>query len=560
MTTTDSRLTPLSAGAVPAQEATRAPHEQRFVAIIILLVLLLTSAPFVFAYTTAPADRHFMGVMVNIPDHNQYFAWMRDLARDNLAPNRLTAEANDPAFFNLLWWSVGRFGALTGLDYAALFGILRIVALLSCLGCGYLFLRLVVPDLRQRWLAFGLFAFSGGMGVIWIFIKYFVPQINSDGTHFDIFTAEHNTFFIMLAFPHFAMALALIVAIMGLMLLALQRQQLRYAVAAGLVGMVLGLQHAYDLITIYAVFGLFGLLIWWRDRRFPTFLFKCGVILAVLSVPPVLYLANMVLTDAAWGQKLDQFDNASAWTPGPLHLPILLGVPLLLALVAFRPRMLQSRNDHELFIATWFIAHFVLIYLPVKFQIHLLLGWQIPIVILASAALLKHIGPALARRWGRLAWPIVVGLLGLCVITNVYLLTWRFIDLSRYAAPYYLSQNEVAALRWLDTNATRDDVVLSVLDFGQFVPVWSDARAFLAHWAGTLDFYGKQQMVAIMLNSQSSAAERQAILQEFGVSYVVVREQDRPAAQFTPEVAPYLVPVFQQGDVTIYQTQLNALR
>lgn len=556
MTTTNPHSTAIPAGPVVAPDAPAArSRERRFVAMVLLTVLLLTGLPFIFVYTTTPADRQFTGVMFNIPDHNQYFAWMRDLAHDNLAPNRLTAEPNDPGFFNLLWWSVGRFGALTGLDYATLFGLLRIVAIFSLLGCAYLFLRIVIAEQRQRWLAFGLFAFSGGLGIIWVGVKYLMDLPDAPFP-FDIYTSEPNSFFIFLAFPHFGIALSLIIAMIGLVLYAQQRQQLRYAVAAGLVGSLIGLQHAYDLLTVYAVLGIFGLLVWLRDRRFPAFLFKSGLIVALFTIPPAAYLSYLVLTDATWGGKLAQFDNAGAFTPGLLHLPILMGVPLLLALVAFRPRMLQSRTDSEILIAAWFLLHFGLIYLPVSFQIHLLLGWQVPIAVLASAALVKHVGPALARRSQLLARAGIAALLTLCVVTNLYILAWRFIDLGRYDAPYYLTQNEVAALSWLEANTTRQDVVLSDLEFGQHVPVRTDARAFLAHWAGTLDFYTKREMAAATLDPATPAAERRAVLEQFAVTYVVTREQDSPAAALTPAATDDLTPVFQQGEVTIYRTRV----
>jgi hypothetical protein len=551
MTTTPSRPTVVAQAAAPAQAGTRRQGERRFVAAVIALALLISSAPLVYGYLAAPPDRHFMGIVFNMPDHAQYFAWMRDLARENLAPNRLTPEPNAPAFFNLLWWSVGRLGALTGLDYAALWALLRVVSALALLGAGYAFIRAAVADERQRRLAFGLFTFGGGLGVVWVAVKY-LRSLPDAPFPFDTYTAEPNTFFILMAFPHFGLALASVIAMLGLTLTAYRRRQLRYALAAGVVGFTIGLQHAYDLITVFSVVGLFGLLVWLRDRRFPTFLLKCGMVLAALSAPPAAYISRLVLTDVTWGRKLEQFDNAGAWTPLPWHLPILLGAPFLLALLAFRPKMLRSRDDAELFTAAWFVAHFPLVYLPVKFQIHLLLGWQAPIAILAAGALLMIVRPWLARRAPRLAGPAVAALLGLCVVTNVYMTAWRFLDFSRHEVPYYLAQDEVAALRWLGERTTRADVVLADLDFGQNVPVWSDSRAFLAHWAGTLDFFEKRALAAEVLDPATPAARRAAILDEYAVTYVVVRSQNRPAEALASSSGGRLAPAFRAGDVTIF--------
>ncbi len=530
---------------------------RRFCAVVVVIVLILTSLPFIFAYTTAPTTRHFTGVMYNIPDHNQYFAWMRDLSHQNLAANRLTPEPNEPALFHLLWWSAGRVGTLLGLEYAAVFGALRVIATIAFLVSAYGFLRIAVSGPVQQRLAFLIFAFGGGLGVVWIVVKY-VQGLPEAPFPFDTYTSEPNSFFIALAFPHFGMALALIIALIGLTLYAQQRQQLRYAALAGVVGALIGLQHAYDLLTVGAVLGLWWLLIWWRDRRFPAFLFKAGLIIAAFAFPPAAYLSYLVLTDSTWGGKLAQFDNAGAWTPGPLHLPILLGVPLLLALIAFRPRMLRSRNDAELLVAVWFLAHFVLAYLPLSFQIHLLLGWQMPIAVLAARAIHDIIWPWLRVHVPRLAWPALAIVLGLCVVTNAYIFFWRFYDLSRYSQPYFLSQDEVAALRWLGTHTTSQDVVLGVLEINQHVPVWSDARAYVAHWAGTLDFFTKQKNAERAVNPATPQEERRRLLNEFTVTYVIVREQDSPRLAFAASASSDLAPVYENATVTIYRVQPDA--
>jgi hypothetical protein len=519
--------------------------EWRFVAAVIAAALLLASAPHIFASLTTPPDRRFMGLVINVPDHVQYFSWMRDLATGSLAADRLTAEPNEPAFFNLLWWALGRFGALTGLDYIALYGLLRVVAILVCLLCCYGFLRIAVEEETRRRVSLLILTFSGGLGLVWIVVKY-AARLPEAPFPFDIYTTEPNTFFSLMGFPHFALALGLLVATFSLMLMALRTQQHRYSVAAGVVALILGLQHAYDLVTIYAVLGLFGVLVWLRDRRFPRFLFVSGLILFGLSMPPAAYSLLLVKANPVWGEVLEQFDLAGAFTPNPLHLPILLGVPFVLALLAFRPRLLHSRSDAEMFVAAWFVSHFVLVYLPLDFQIHLLLGWQVPIAILATRWLFER---AASLRYRRV---VLAGIAVLMVATNLYLLAWRFIDLRRYDAPYFLTQDDVAALNWLDQNTTLSDVVLADLDFGQYVPTWSDARSFLAHWTGTLRYHDKQRMVETVLGANASDAERAAILADYAVTYVVSRPADGAGRL---DALPYLSPAFASGETMIYRVQ-----
>lgn len=537
-----------------AQRVNLNTAEWRFYGVVILGLMLVIWAPIVFAFVTAPPDRQFMGVIDGVPDHNQYFAWLRSFTHSDLAANRLTPEANKPAFFNLLWWTTARFSVITGVSYITAYTILRLVAILSLLASLLIFLLLINDQPRQRQIAFWLICTSGGLGVIWIIVKY-AASLPEAPFPISIYTVEPNTLMIMQAFPHFTMALALIIAIFSLMLLAWRTKQSRYAVAAGIVGAILALQHAYDLLIVYSALGLFGLFVWWRDRRFPAVLFKQGAILAIFSAPGALYLAYLVANEPTWGRKLEQFDNAGVFTPNPLLLIILLGVPLLLAFAGLRKRMFFSRDDREIFLVSWFVVHFGLMYLPLKFQIHMLLGLQIPMMLLAAKYIDEHLIPVLRQR-GK--WVLNIGLVtvfGLSIITSVYIQGWRFVYLARYEQPHYLTNDEIAALQWLQQRTTGNDVVLADIEFGQFVPVWSDARAYIAHWAGTLDFYTKRDNSRIVLDPATSATQRRQLLDEFQVSYVVMRDRDGNRAKLTRQSTDTLEPVYENATVSIYRVK-----
>jgi hypothetical protein len=96
--------------------------------VTILFVLLITTTPYLFAYFTTPPEKQYMGIMVNIPDHMQYASWMRELSTAHLSANKLTPEPNEPVFFNLLWWGMGRLQRFTGGGFAGMFQLLRVVS------------------------------------------------------------------------------------------------------------------------------------------------------------------------------------------------------------------------------------------------------------------------------------------------------------------------------------------------------------------------------------------------------------------------------------------------
>jgi hypothetical protein len=549
------------------QVAETETSEWRFVIGIVVLALTITSLPYLYAYLTTPTDKHFMGIMLDVPDHAQYFSWMRELSYSPLAANKLTPEFNKPVFFNLLWWSLGRLGRLLGFNYAIMFQILRFVAGTLFLLLAYRVCAWFLADRLMRRTAFLIIAFTSGFGWALIGLKY-LWGLSDPPFPLLVYIAEGNTFLDILGYPHFVSA-ALYIFVFDLMLRGQAKEQLRYAVAAGLVALFFGWQHAYDLVLVYGVLGSFIVTLTLRDRRLPYHLIKASLVMGIISWWPALYSVLLTSLDPVWKEVLAQFANAGVYTPNPLQLLILLGPAFLLAIfvvIKDGPFRLKGLNDNDLFLKTWFLANFVLIYIPTDYQIHMLNGWQIPIAILATKGLFGYVVPVVERiTWFKtrdlkletrnpsLIQHSLVAIMILAIVpTNVYLWAWRFVDLSRHDHPYYLYNDELAALTWLETNARSDTVTLSSLTIGQYIPVLTGAHAFLGHWAQTLDFNGKSAMVEEFFDESTHDARRQQILEQYSVDYVFYGPMEQALGTYNPDHSPFLTPVFSAPLVKVY--------
>jgi hypothetical protein len=535
-------------------------QELRFVALVAAVVLVLGSLPYVYGYLSAPPDRVFMGIALGPPDTSQYFAWVRAFTRAPLIPNTLTPEPNEAAFFNLLWWLAAQ-GLRLGLTHIVVFHILRMLIGVAFLFIAYLLCAFFLPDLRWRWTAFLLIAVGAGLGWVWVVGKYLTGRLPYP---LDVYIVEPNAFLALMAFPHFSLAAGLMFAVWVLMVLGYERRKWRYPLAAAALSFILGWSHAYDLMLIYAVVGVFTLIVWARDGWAPHLLLY-PLALVLISCAPALYSVYLTSAFPLWREVLSQFGNADAWTPSPFRLLIVIGIPFWLALLTFDGLVpLRERPLRELFLKTWFGVNLFVAYLPVSYQIHYLNGWQAPVAILATVGLYRRVIPwleesarhfpkCLALPWARWA----PALLLLAVIpTNVYLLAWRFVDLGRHQHPYYLHRDEVAALRWLEENTSPDDVVLSGLDVGQYIPGVSGNRAFLAHWTMTVNFYDKRERAAAFFNPSTPDEERRDTLCRFGVRYVFYGTEEREAGGL-PEL-PYLRAVFQAPQATVYRVDVEA--
>jgi hypothetical protein len=527
--------------------------------VVTLLLLLVTSVPLVYGYMSAPADRWFSGVVYNVHDTAQYYSWMREYGDAVFIENRLTPEASEAVYFNLHWWIPGRVAALLDLSLPQVYQLLRLATIPLLVAAVYMFCAHFFADARRGTYAFLLATFASGLGWIWVAKKYLLPPYTLDHPQ-DVYTLGGNSFWVMVAAPHLVLALAALALCMLLALKGLRARGMGLSVAAGLVALFLGMGHIYDLVTVWGVLAAFGLLVSLRDgwswqvmRRLAT--------VVLISAPAPLYW-GWVASDAnpVWKQALAQYDNLGVFTPNPLHVIIFLGLIYVLALATYDGVVpLQRQSDEQLFIKGWLGATLLIIYLPLRFQITLLNGYQLPIAVAATWGLFDRVLPWLRHRLpGRetlMRW--VPALLLLAVLpTNLYLLGWRVIDLGRHDYPFYLHRDDVAALRWLEVNAQREDVVMSSFAVGHYIPGLAGVRPYLSNAVMTMDSHRRQDEVAAFYSAAMSDVEREALLRENDIQYVFYGPAERALGGFPMDDWPVLSPVYTGVETRVYRVNL----
>jgi hypothetical protein len=547
-------------------------QEWVFVVRVTVILLLVTGLPYLYGYLSTPPDKQFMGIALGTPDITQYFAWMRGFTRSLIIDNTLTPETNASIFFNLLWWSLAQLSRVLNLSFPLVYQILRVLAGGAFLLVAYPFCAAFLEDPRWRKMAFLVIALGSGFGWLWVVRKQFTGELEFP---LDVYAVEPNSFLSIMALPHFVIAAVFLLLIFALIVLSYERVQWRFPVLAGLASLVLGLQHAYDLLLIYAILVVYTAVLLVRDG-FSPHLVTYPMVIGLLSCGPAFYSAYITSSRfPVWRAVFAQFVNAGAWTPDPFHLLILLGLPFILALLTFDGLVpLEQRSHRELFIKVWFGVNLFMVYLPVNFQIHFLNGWQVPIAILATMGLSERILPWIkqapivgslrsrTRVFFSEEWVermLVAALVVIVLPTNLYLLTWRFVDLGRHRHPYYLYNDEVQALEWLEANARPDTVVLSGIEIGQYIPSRTDNRAFLAHWAMTADIYTKQRLVAQFFNPDTSDETRRAMLEDYEISYILYGTEEQEMGKANLSSMPYLETVFDSNRATVYRVHNDML-
>ena len=554
------------------------PHigaaEWRFVALAIVAMLAFTSAPYVYAYLSAPADKVFMGIVLNPLDHGQYFSWLREFTHANLINNKLTSEPNPPLFFNLLWWMLARISQVTGANHHVMYQLMRVLGATFFFWGVYRLSAFAFNAVAQRKLALITTALTCGFGWVLIVMKYTITGgelINP----LDVFMAEGNTMLSLMGYPHFIAAANYIWAF-DFFLRAQATGQKKYVVASGLAALFLGWQHGYDLFIVWGVIAAYILLKSALEKKLALAPALDLVIIGAISFSPGLYSFALIRLDPMWKEVLAQFANGGVYTPPVWRLPVLMGLAFLIAVattiaavVAHRkttPRTPAQTNSFasvsaRYFFYAWFLVSFGLVYMPTDFQVHMLNGWQVPIAIIATHGLYDFLIPFLASRkqsWlSKFSTPqiqaavIAIFVLGM-LPTNLYLWAWRFTELRRHEAPFFITRDELQAMSWIEQHAQPEDAVLCSLNTGAYLPMQTGVHAYLAHWAQTLHFKDKQANVNAFFAPATSDEKRLALLQADHVNYVFYGPSERALGTHSPATLSALQLVFTKGDVEVY--------
>lgn len=263
-------------------------------------IMLLTCVPYVLVWWYTPLGSVFPWALFNSDDQGVYFAWLRQAADGNLLfRNLFTAEPQRGIYFHLYFLALGQLARLPGIDVPLASQIGRVVFGVVTLVLVYRLGAFFTPAPFTRRCIFWTTAFSSGMG--WLFWKDREIQ-NTPAV--DVWQPEALTFASLYTIGLFAVSLALMLGVVVCLLLAEERGR-RWAVGAGLCGLLLGNIHSYDVIHLTAVWSAYLLARWVVGRRFPARAVGLALIAAVVAAPSVVYMAWLYATEPVFKARAD---------------------------------------------------------------------------------------------------------------------------------------------------------------------------------------------------------------------------------------------------------------
>jgi hypothetical protein len=528
-------------------------REWWFVALLSAIAIAVTTVPVAVALVLASIHgQRWTGLQSLSPgDLSVYLSYIAQVKHGAvLLKDWYTTEPVIPSF-NTLWFLVGMLAKATGASPLLAFHLARILLIPALAASAYALLAHFFTDVRSRKIGAILFLFSSGLGAL--LGGVFSGAASGEGTYqrpIDLWVGESNAFLTMGYSPHFIASLALILLCVLFFLRAIDRQRLREAVIAGILGLVLFQFHPFHAPTLLAVFFayLFRRAVVRELKLKDAFAF---VTFAAIASPAIAY--HYWLTHADPVAKALLVANLCL-TPSVWHVLIGLGVLVPLAVwgaVLARRGAEPRRWD---FLAIWAAVQFVLLYSPLTFQRRLTEGLQFPLVALSVPAVLACVA-AVRKMRGRKR-DVVLPLLSIIAATALFSSSFSSVatNIALYQTNrpplFYFPSYEADALDWLRDRAPDDGVVFGAFDTGNRVAGWGERPTYAGHWVNTIDIVRKNAEVSWFFARANDVARRQYAL-DHGISAIYFGPKERAFGGAAPGNG--FLRVYRNPSVTIYR-------
>ena len=522
-----------------------------------LLVLSLTSLPYLLGCYLSSPGMYFGGFVIAVDDGNSYIANMVQGARGEwLFHLPYTSEDHDGAVVYIFYLLLGKVARLSGLSLVNVYHLARLLCGLFLLWMIYVFTSYFVTFVALRRTAFLLICFSSGLG--WLLMSL---RLSPD-IPIDFLLPEAFTFLIIYAFPHLALARTLMLGTFILTLTASSRNQIMHAILAGAACFLVGLIVPFYVGVTYVVLGSYLLALLWKRRHIPWRELGLTAIVVFISTPILLYNGYVFWTNPVFRVWAEQNLILS---PHPLHYVSGYAIVALLAIGGIGYVLRRSESE-KLFLVSWVLVVPFLLYIPFNLQRRLIEGFQVPLCILASLGLARYVLPAVTRsgltrrlmRFQRYTRPklrrfVTTAIILLTIPSNLLLVATSLIQVSRLSPPIFHEGMELEAMDWLAAHTQPTHIVLSSYKVGNYIPARAGNRVFLGHGPETIHAEEKGDIVRRFFQAQTSDAYREEILRRYNIAYLFHGHAERALGDFQPATRPYLEEAFTNGRYTIYE-------
>ncbi|MCL4560422.1 MAG: hypothetical protein M1281_07400 [Chloroflexi bacterium] len=530
----------------------KAQNERRWVLYFALVVMAVTTVPYLIAFATAGSSWRFTGFVFGVDDGNSYIAKMLSgQAGAWLFRTPYTTFPQNGVLTFLPYILLGKLASPPALheQLVVLFHIFRFGAGIALIYATYDFISILISEPNRRRLALAVIILGGGLG--WLLIL--VGGSNWLGSMpLDFYSPESFGFLEIYGLPHLALARALLFWGLVQYLSPFDEQsEKRKSIQGGLLWFLATLIQPLTIATgIVVLLMHLGITGFWQYRQKTlskvegwkpwSIYMRRAVIMAAFAFPIIAYTLITSIVDpfmVAWTRQ------NIILSPNFFHYLAAYGLLIPAAFLGAR-KIFASDKSRGFLLAGWILVFPVLAYAPYNLQRRLPEGvwavWAILAVIGIEGVHYKRIHLSTAL-W--LVFP-----------STLILLVGGIFSILHPQEPLFQPADQVAVFDYLTAHAAPGDVVLTAKPSGNALPAWAPLRVIVGHGPESINQDAISQTVASFYSNGISDNARMEILKTYHIRYILYGPHERDLGRWDPRQENSLVLVFHRGDYLLFST------
>lgn len=518
-----------------------------------LLVLALSTLPYLVAWLQAPSDKLFLGALINSEDLATYISAMRQgMLGDWLYHFTFTPEPWQPKLMNISYMLVGKVAGLVGGDLLLWYHIFRLTSAGFVLLMILFWVRALFPGAaRLQLTGWFIIIFGGGLGWLFSILGIYPNSPDLMGPEWSVFMGIFHT-------PHYALGLGLEIALFACVVHVIRNpSDWKWSIGGAVISLFSGLTYVYHLPIIGLVVGFSVLGTMWQKRKILWQLIAAAAIVLFPSTLLLIYYSVFAMRDPYFSH----YSRSVLFIKAPEPLAVLIGLGFLAVLALFA---LPSwfKDDRSWVVPIWAITNIILIYIPVtRYMGRFVLGLIIPIATLAAYGLERVVLPYLETqsfytKFSRMTPTPYASLrrvfIFLVIPSTIIIPFWMARDVIQHTDfPTYVWQSEVEAVHWIGEHTQETDLILGAYPMSNYIPRESASKVFSGYVFFTTDFEGKQALINQFWQADTSAAWRQDLIDTWDITYVYEGVVEKELGEGSVPIPGDVV--YENDTVIIYQ-------
>ncbi len=524
--------------------------ERRWLIVVAVTILGLTSIPYLLGYFQQGTNWHFTGFLFGVEDGNSYIAKMLSGSVGNWlfrSPYSTMPQTGVLAFFPYMLLGKLAYPPELHDQLVVLFQFFRLVGGILLIWATYSFCSLFITDLRQRKIATVVILVGGGFGWLgWMF----VPDDGSWRLPLEVYSPEAFGFLSILGLPHLAAARAFL--LFGFIHFLKQNGDgswLHSAIIGGLCWLVVGFFQPLTIVVGYSILGCYLLLIWIfaQENRWKAVLplLKKAAVIGAIASPWVIYNFLFFGSDSylkAW------YTQNIISSPPIADYFWSFGLYMAASIPAFI-YLFKQRDRRAMILPAWVLCAAILAYFPYNLQRRFIDGIWIALVLLVfiSLSILQ------TKKW-KAVYRVIIGTTFIAPVLVMMVVSQ---GVMKTVAPVYREAAEIRMFTAIKDMAKPGDTILCSYETGNVIPAWAPVFVMAGHGPESANLKEILPEVKRFYSGEMGSLEQTDFIQNNGIDFIIFGPSENAYGNWISRPEGMITIKYDKDGYQVYQVVIE---